>query len=163
MGNSSSSNRVSARDRAILDLKLQRDQVQKYQKQIRTTSLREIAVARECLRRGDRSRAKLALRRQKYHNSILTTTDEQLFQLEKLVADVEFALVQKDVIFGIQQGTAVLKDIHRQIGTADQVEKLLADNEEATAYQEVRFEISISPLFGRAQRTLLITAVIVKD
>jgi charged multivesicular body protein 6 len=68
----------------------------------------------------------------------LSKTDSQLAQLEQLTSDVEFALVQKDVLYGLQQGTAVLKEIHKEMGGIENVEKLLADNEEARAYQEVR-------------------------
>lgn len=42
--------------------------------------------------------------------------------------------MQKDVLFGLQQGTKVLKQIH-EMGGVEQVEKLIGENEEARAYQ----------------------------
>ena len=77
----------------------------------------------------------LALRRKRYQESLLSQTDTQLEQLQKLTSDIEFAAVQKDVMFGLQQGTAVLKQIHAEMGGIEHVEKLLADNEEARAYE----------------------------
>ncbi|KAH7395298.1 charged multivesicular body protein-like protein 6 [Phaeosphaeria sp. MPI-PUGE-AT-0046c] len=136
MGNSGSSNKISAQDKAILDMKNQRDKLRQYQKRITVLTDREKEIAKECLAKGQTDKAKLALRRKKYQESLLSKTDAQLAQLEQLTSDVEFALVQKDILYGLQQGTAVLKEIHKEMGGIENVEKLLADNEEARAYQE---------------------------
>ncbi|KAJ4990546.1 snf7 family protein [Stagonosporopsis vannaccii] len=138
MGNTSSSNKISAQDKAILDMKNQRDKLRQYQKRITVLTDREKAIAKECLAKGDTNRAKLALRRKKYQEGLIQKTDAQLAQLEQLTSDVEFALVQKDVLYGLQQGTAVLKEIHKEMGGIENVEKLLGENAEARAYQEVR-------------------------
>ncbi|CAK3892589.1 Charged multivesicular body 6 [Lecanosticta acicola] len=136
MGNSSSSNKISAQDRAILDLKIQRDKLHQYQKRISIVTTRETEIARQCLRSGNKQKALLALRRKKYQESLLAKTDQQLAQLQALTSDVEFALVQKDVLFGLQQGTAVLKEIHKEMGGLDKVEMILGESEEAQAYQK---------------------------
>ncbi|EDU41896.1 charged multivesicular body protein 6-B [Pyrenophora tritici-repentis] len=136
MGNSSSSNKISAQDKAILDMKNQRDKLRQYQKRITVLTDLEKEIAKECLAKGDTNKAKLALRRKKYQESLLSKTDQQLAQLEILTSDVEFALVQKDVLYGLQQGTAVLKEIHKEMGGIENVEKLLGESEEARAYQE---------------------------
>ena len=127
--------------RAILDMKNQRDKLHQYQKKITVITDREKEIAKECLQRGDKKKALLALRRKKYQESLLVKTDAQLAQLEILTSDVEFALVQKDVLFGLQQGTAVLKEIHREMGGIENVEKLLGESEEAQAYQRVCINI----------------------
>lgn len=124
--------------RAILDMKNQRDKLHQYQKRITVVTSREEAIARECVRRGDKPRALLALRRKKYQETLLQKTDQQLAQLEALTSDVEFALVQKDVVFGLQQGTAVLKEIHKEMGGIDKVEMIMGETADAQAYQRVR-------------------------
>ncbi|GAB7325462.1 hypothetical protein MBLNU13_g09479t1 [Cladosporium sp. NU13] len=106
MGNSNSSNKISAQDKAILDMKVQRDKLQQYQKRIKIVTDRETEVAHQ-----------------------------QLAQLQALTSDVEFALVQKDVVFGLQQGTAVLKEIHKEMGGLEKVELIMSETEEAQAYQ----------------------------
>ncbi|KAL5341695.1 Snf7-domain-containing protein [Aspergillus crustosus] len=136
MGNSNSSHKVSTQDRAILDMKNQRDRLHQYQKRITVLTDRETAIAKECLARDDRKRALLALRRKKYQESLLSKTDAQLAQLEQLTSQVEFALVQKDVLFGLQQGTRVLQAINKEMGGIQGVEKLMGETEEARAYQE---------------------------
>ena len=119
-------------------MKNQRDKLHQYQKRITIITNREKEIAKECLRNGDKSRALLALRKKKYQESLLAKTDQQLAQLEMLTSDVEFALVQKDVVFGLQQGTSVLKQIHHEMGGLERVELIMGENEEARAYQNVR-------------------------
>ncbi|RAL09310.1 ESCRT-III subunit protein VPS20 [Aspergillus homomorphus CBS 101889] len=148
MGNANSSHKISAQDRAILDLKNQRDKLRQYQKRITVLTDRETAIAKECLARDDRKRALLALRRKKYQESLLEKTDKQLEQLEQLTGQIEFALVQKDVLYGLQQGTQVLQTINKEMGGIEGVEKLMGETEEARAYQE---EIS-QMLAGRLSR-----------
>ncbi|MCJ1466449.1 Vacuolar protein sorting-associated protein 20 [Pseudocyphellaria aurata] len=136
MGNTTSSHKISAQDRAILDMKNQRDKLHQYQHRITAITTRETAVARECLLRGDKPKALLALRRKKFQETLLSKTDAQLETLEQLTSNVEFALVQKDVVYGLQQGTKVLKQIHAEMGGIEQVEKLMGESEEARAYQK---------------------------
>lgn len=94
-------------------------------------------MAKDLLARGDKPRALLALRRKKYQETLLTKTDAQLEQLEALTARVEFALIQKDIVFGLEQGTKVLSEIHAEMGGIENVEKLMGENAEAVAYQKV--------------------------
>ncbi|KAK3397370.1 Snf7 family, partial [Sordaria brevicollis] len=134
MGNSPS--RVTAQDKAILDLKTQRDKLHQYQRKITVLTDRETAIAKQMLAKGDKQRALLALRRKKYQESLLQKTDAQLEQLEKLTSSVEFALIQKDVFFGLQQGTKVLKEIHAEMGGLEHVEKMMGETAEEVAYQQ---------------------------
>ena len=116
-------------------MKNQRDRLHQYQRKITLITSRETQIARECLSRGDKPRALLALRRKKYQESLLAKTDAQLEQLEQLTSSVEFALVQKDVVFGLQRGTEVLKMIHKEMGGLEKVEQLMGESEEERAYQ----------------------------
>lgn len=125
--------------RAILDMKNQRDRLHQYQRRITVLTDKETDIAKQMLAKGDKKRALLALRRKKYQESLLAKTDAQLAQLEKLTNDVEFALIQKDVVFGLQQGTKVLKEIHAEMGGIENVEKLMGETAEAIAYQQVSY------------------------
>lgn len=141
-------------------MKNQRDRLHQYQKRITIITDRETQIAKECLRRGDKKRALLALRRKKYQESLLAKTDAQLGQLEVLTSDVEFALVQKDVLFGLQQGTAVLKEMHKEMGGVEEVEKLLGESEEAQAYTKVR---TANITLNRAGRDRLLMHFILQE
>ncbi|KAK9457930.1 Snf7-domain-containing protein [Dipodascopsis uninucleata] len=136
MGNSSSSprGRITKQDQAVLDMKLQRDKLRQYQKKIQIILDREQEIAREYLVKGDKQRALLALRKRKYQEQLLTKTDAQLETLERLTQNVEFALVEKDILFGLQKGNEVLKEINREM-SMDKVEKLLDETADGIAYQ----------------------------
>ena len=118
-------------------MKNQRDKLHQYQRRITVLTDREKQIAKDMLAKGDKARALLALRRKKYQESLLAQTDAQLEQLENLTSSVEFALVQKDVVFGLQQGTNVLNEIHKEMGGLEHVEKLMGETADAIAYQRV--------------------------
>merc|ERR1712093_849110 len=71
MGNSSSSSKISAQDKAILDMKNQRDKLHQYQRRITVLTDREKEIAKQMLAKGDKPKALLALRRKKYQESLL--------------------------------------------------------------------------------------------
>lgn len=52
------------------------------------------------------------------------------------MSSIEFSLVEKSILLGLQQGNAVLKEIHKEM-TVDMVEKLMGETEDAVAYQRV--------------------------
>ncbi|BFZ59873.1 Vacuolar protein sorting-associated protein 20 [Saitoella coloradoensis] len=135
MGNTSSSRRVTPQDRAVLQMKLQRDKLKQYQKRIQVVLDRERAIAKECLLKGDKRRALLALRQRKYQEQLLVKTDAQLETLEQLTSSIEFALVEKDVLYGLKQGNMVLKEIHKEMNL-EAVEKLMDETADAIAYQK---------------------------
>ncbi|ORY98591.1 Snf7 family [Syncephalastrum racemosum] len=134
MGANSSKHKITAQDRAILDLKVQRDKLKKYQKSINVVLEKEVDIARQALAKGDKKRALLALRKKKYQEQLLEKTDQQLLNLEELTQSVEYALVEKQVLDGLKSGNAVLKEIHKET-SVEAVEKLMDDTADAIAYQ----------------------------
>lgn len=106
-----------------------------YQKKITTVLNAEHAAAQSLLQRGDKPRALLALRRRKYQSSLLLQTDRQLETLEALTSSIEFALIEKDIVFGLKQGNDVLKQIHKEM-TLEAVEKLMDETQEGIRYQK---------------------------
>ncbi|TDL28701.1 hypothetical protein BD410DRAFT_781230 [Rickenella mellea] len=134
MGGNQSIPKITAQDRAILDLKLQRDKLKQYQKKIQTVLDREHEIAKAQLAAGRKDRAIVALRRRKYQESLLQKTDTQLETLEQLVSTIEFSLVEVSVLHGLKQGNEVLKEIHKQMNV-ESVEKLMEETAEAQAYQ----------------------------
>lgn len=94
----------------------------------------ETAAAKSLLSKGDKPRALLALRRRKFQENLLAQTDAQLATLEQLVSGIEFALVEKDVYFGLKQGSEVLKQINREM-SLESVERLMEESQEGIRYQ----------------------------
>ncbi|CDZ97419.1 snf7 family charged multivesicular body protein 6 [Phaffia rhodozyma] len=134
MGAQQSTVKITSQDRAVLDLKLQRDKLKQYQKKIEYVLKREEEIAKEALEAGNKSRALTALRQRKYQQQLLLRTDTQLETLQSLVSSIEFSLVEKSVFEGLKQGNQVLKEIHSEM-TLEKVEKLMGETEEAVSYQ----------------------------
>ncbi|KAF7310814.1 hypothetical protein HMN09_00624400 [Mycena chlorophos] len=150
MGANQSVPKITPQDRAILEsafvilaafelidmhsLKLQRDKLKQYQKQIQFILQREHEIAKTHLAAGNKDRALIALRRRKFQQSLLLKTDGQLATLEELVSTIEFSLVEVSVLHGLQQGNDVLKQIHKEM-SVEAVEKLMDETQEAREYQ----------------------------
>ncbi|PWN47113.1 Snf7-domain-containing protein [Violaceomyces palustris] len=130
----SSGPKITAQDRAILDLKLQRDKIKQYQKKLQTVLDREHQLAKEALSRGDKSKALTALRRRKYQEGLILKTDSQLETLENLVSTIEFSQIEQSVVLGLEQGNKVLKEIHKEM-SVESVERLMEETAEAQSYQ----------------------------
>ena len=80
-------------------------------------------------------RAKLILRKKKYQENLLGTTDKELEALEKLTSDLEFAQVQQQILDGLQVGNEALKKIH-EILTIDEVERIMDETREGIEKQQ---------------------------
>lgn len=80
-------------------------------------------------------RAKLLLRKKKYQETMLSNTDKQLENLEKMAADIEFAQIEVQVIEGLKQGNDALKKMH-QILDIDEIEKIMDETREGIDKQQ---------------------------
>merc|ERR1712083_450139 len=114
--------RINSHDKAVLDLKLQRDKLQQYQKRIELTLETDRQMAKKLLSEGKKDRAKLLLRKKKYHESLLTRTDGQLNNLETLVLD------------GLKNGNEALKKANEMF-SIEEIEQIMDDTAEAAEKQ----------------------------
>lgn len=126
--------RITEQDHAILGLKKQRDQLKQYQKRINRDLEKEKELAKKLLKEGKKDRAKLLLRKKKFQEGLLDKTDAQLDQLERMVHDIEFATVQKQVIDGLRNGNEALEKANAMF-SIDEIEDILADTQEAVEKQ----------------------------
>lgn len=131
---SSKVNKVSSKDKAVLDLKLQRDKVKQYQKRLSLIGDRERELAKQNLAKGNKQRALLFLRKQKFQNQLLEKSFSQLSNLEELIESIEFAQVQQEVVKGLEQGAQTLKAINAEM-SLDKIDKIMDDTAEGIAYQ----------------------------
>ncbi|KAF9208738.1 Vacuolar protein sorting-associated protein 20 [Haplosporangium sp. Z 27] len=135
MGNSTSkANKITAHDKAILDLKVQRDKLKQYNKRLNLVINKELEIAKTHLTKGDKKRALLALRRKKFQEGLLEKTELQMTNLDELTFSIEQALVEQQVFAGLAAGNQVLKELHKEMSLSD-VEKLMDETAEGIAYQ----------------------------
>lgn len=93
--------RVTEQDKAVLQLKQQRDRLKQYQKKIELNLEKDRQLAKKLLAEGKRDRAKLLLKKKKYQENLLQNTDSQLEQLEQLTHDLEFAQIEVQVMYSM--------------------------------------------------------------
>ncbi|KAJ3372366.1 Vacuolar protein sorting-associated protein 20 [Kappamyces sp. JEL0680] len=136
MGNwASNAPKISSKDKAILELKVQRDKLKQYEKKIQLVIEKELAVAKEQLAKKNHHAARLALSKKKYQEQLLEKTGQQLMNIEQLTGTIEYALVEKEIIEKLALGNSVLKQIHQEMDLT-KVEKIMDDTAEGIAYQK---------------------------
>lgn len=124
MGQSPSTPKITAQDRAIYQLKQQRDKLKQYQRKLDHVIARQTELAREALKRNQPERAKVYLRSKKQQESTIAKTYEQLGNLEHLIGTIEFKLIEKDVVQGLTIGSDVLKRLNSEM-SVERIDKLL--------------------------------------
>ena len=132
---SATAHKASGQDKAILDLKIQRDRLRKYQKHLTAVIAKEHELARQHLvEHQDRQRALLILKKKRYQQSLLDKCEDQIMTVEQLTQSIEFAVVEQQVVAGLKSGTQMLKLLNEQMRVED-VERLMMDTEDAIEYQ----------------------------
>jgi len=126
---------VTATDRAVLELKRQRDRLKQLSKLAEKTIAEEVKVAKELLKKGDKRRAMLALKKKKAQEQQIEKAEGMLMNLEEMVQKIVTAQQEIDVFKALEQGKNTLQSLNDQIKIED-VEKLMEDTAEAIAYQE---------------------------
>ncbi|KAI9279948.1 Snf7 family [Umbelopsis sp. AD052] len=154
MGSSASKNKITDQDKAILDLKVQRDKLKQYHKKLQVVADKEVEIAKQSLAQGNKKKALVSLKKKKYQEQLLEKTDAQLMNLEELTNSIEFALVEKQVLDGLQKGNEVLKEIHKEM-SVEAVQKLMDDTADAIEYQNEIDEILSGNLTAEDEEDVL--------
>ena len=158
MGNLFSSkktpSRVTEQDRAILELKKQRDQLQIYQRKIEAEQEKLKSFARQCLQKGEKDKAKLVLKKKRRQETLLKQTDQQIENLEIMVNDIEFAQLERNVVEGLKVGNESLKKMH-QLMSYEDVEKIMEETKEGIEYQQELDDLLAGSLTAEDESSVL--------
>ncbi|XP_024287267.1 charged multivesicular body protein 6 [Oncorhynchus tshawytscha] len=126
--------RVTEQDRAVLQLKQQRDKLKQYQKRITLQLEKERNLAKQLLKDGKKEKALLLLKKKRYQDQLLDKTENQISNLERMCQDIEFAQIEMKVIEGLKVGNDCLKSLHEAM-SIDDVERIMDETQEAIEYQ----------------------------
>lgn len=127
--------RVTEQDKAVLQLKQQRDKLKQYQKKIELNLQKEREVAKKLLKDGKKERALSLLKKKRYQEQLLQKTDNQLDTLELMVQEIEFAQVEAQVVEGLKVGNECLDKMHKML-SLDDVENIMEETKEGIEYQQ---------------------------
>ncbi|KAF3846277.1 hypothetical protein F7725_003355 [Dissostichus mawsoni] len=134
-GRKSQPSRVTEQDKAILQLKQQRDKLKQYQKRIYLQLQKERLLAKQLLKDGKKEKALLLLKKKRYQDQLLEKTEHQISNLEHMVQDIEFMQIEMKVIEGLKVGNDCLKSMH-EIMSIEDVERIMDETQDSIDYQK---------------------------
>lgn len=127
--------RVTEQDKAVLQLKQQRDKLKQYQKRIENNLERDRQLCKELLRNGKKEKAKSLLRKKKFQEEQLNKAEGMLENVEKLTHNLEFTQVEMRVLESLKAGNVALRQLHQLINI-DEVEKIMDETKEGIEKQK---------------------------
>ncbi|KAJ3441234.1 charged multivesicular body protein [Anaeramoeba flamelloides] len=125
---------ITSQDRAVLELKVQRDNLKRSRKKIESVIDKETEIAKQCLRAKKRKQALLALRRKKWQEQTLEKVEKMLTNVEEMTQSIEFKQMEKKVFDSLKSGKDALQQLNKMM-SVEEVEQLMEENEEAMSYQ----------------------------
>lgn len=125
---------VTTQDRSMLDLKVARDKLKRYQKQLDIETTKLTQQAQQLVREGRKDRALVLLKIKRYKLQQVARSDTHLFSVLQLIDTLDWSTQQKEVIDALREGTAALNALHAEM-PIEEVEKLMEDSQEAVAYE----------------------------
>ncbi|XP_002126126.2 charged multivesicular body protein 6-B-like [Ciona intestinalis] len=146
--------RVTPQDRAILELKKQRDTLRTYQRKIENDQEVLKRLAKQCLKDGNKNKAKLLLRKKKRQETLMTQTEQQIDNLEVMANDIEFAQLESNVFEGLKVGNESLKAMHKLMSYED-VEKIMEETQEGIEYQRELDELLAGSVTEEDEESIL--------
>lgn len=127
---------VTEADRALLDVKAQRDQLGGHLRRLRAELARDEDAARSLVRGGQRERALLALRQRKHHQQLLDECAQHLCRLDEVIGNIELACMQRDTVEALAAGVKTLRKVQAEIGGPDRIRQVLEERSGAIAAQQ---------------------------
>lgn len=131
---------MSDHDRAMLQLKKSRDNIDKYSqsmyKKISKEKLlvKNIIATKKNAKTGkldayDELKCKSILKRIRYQESLVTKAVQQLMSLEEMIISIDFKDVEKMFIKGLENGNGILKELNKEL-SLERVDAILDESEE---------------------------------
>jgi len=137
--------RITNHDRAVLQMKQQRDTLKRYQQQVEKLLEKERELAKKLLSENKKDKAKLLLRKKKYQTEQLGRTEAALDTVEKLIQDLEYTQIEAKVVEGLKVGNVALKNANELLNI-EQIEQILDETKEGIEKQREITDLLIGAL-----------------
>lgn len=149
MGNTASSTpTVNPQDKAIFQLKLQKDKLKQYERRTAQLINSETSQVKLLLREGHKGAAKVLLKRSKYQSTLLENVSNQILNLDNLIHNIEFKIIEKEFLKGLSKGNEILMKLNRELNVND-VTKLIDEVNENIEYQNEVDEMLSHSIVGK--------------
>lgn len=123
-------------DLALLDLKVQRDQLVGHRRRAERLFARDEEAAWTLTQAKKKEQAMLALRKKKLHQQMVLECEAHIAKLEELIDSIELARVQQDVVAALAEGVKTLRKVQQETGGVDYINQLLDERQEAIEAQQ---------------------------
>ncbi|CAD7971740.1 unnamed protein product [Amoebophrya sp. A25] len=127
--------RATEADRAILQMKVQRDTLIQQKKKVAHMANAELEKAKDFLREDKKNLAAFCIKKKTIHEKLVTSCDNALIKLYELIDNVEMTAIQADVVKAMEAGSGVLKKMQQEL-TLDRVQTVIAESEEFREWNE---------------------------
>lgn len=116
-------------DKAILNLKVTRDRLTKYQNRQEYTRDLEMQKARELLQANKVDKARLVLKQRKIRETYINNAQKELENIESMINTIETKQMEMEVIRNLDNTNNILKQMN-ELMPVEEVERIMDENEE---------------------------------
>lgn len=137
MGQKGSKIKITEQDKAVLQLKQSKDSIHKYTRRTSDLINEERQQLKLIINENPKtykknSKVRFILKRIHYQEHLLDQASDQLINLENMLSNIEFKLVEKQFFQGLQNGNVILTKLNKEFKNVDDI----MDNvQEQMAYQ----------------------------
>lgn len=138
MGQKGSKIQITETDKAILQIKRSKDELHKFTRRTDDLILDEKLQLKQLIKNNPKNykqnvKVRLLLKRIHYQEHLLQQAADQLINLENMVSNIEFKLIEANFIEGLKNGNMILTKLNREFKNIDE---LMDDVQEQIQYQD---------------------------
>ncbi|KAI5691843.1 Snf7 [Leishmania braziliensis] len=138
---------ITPSDKARLQLKLQRDNVQAAIRKYERVASLEHEKAKEFMRAGNKRKALYCLKREKAQQSQISIVTDMLDNVQRLIDTVEFTQIQGEVVAAMKVGKCELENLNKMLNI-DDIERLMDEASESIEEANQINAVLSQPLAG---------------
>ncbi|CCK68324.1 ESCRT-III subunit protein VPS20 KNAG_0A06680 [Huiozyma naganishii CBS 8797] len=138
MGQKGSKIEITETDRAVLQLKRSKDDIHRFSRRTDELISTEKLQLKKLIKENPKDyksnlRVRLLLKKIHYQSHLLQQASDQLVNLENMLANIEFKLVEVQFLQGLQRGNEILTKLNKEF---DNVDEVMDNVQEQIQYQE---------------------------
>jgi hypothetical protein len=142
---------ISDIDRAILDLKVSRDRLQRYRQRLEQDEQRLLAQAKAAKAAGKQTRALGLLRLRNYKQNQLKSVEDQLLNVLQMVETIDSKQNESQLLAALSKGKDALKQLHQEHSVDRVLELMDQVQEEIEVEREINQILEDVPTLDPAQ------------
>ena len=146
-GSSSGAAEITAHDRAVLQLKLQRDRLGNTTRKLDVLAQKEHDKAKAFMAEGKKEKALYCLKRKRAQEVKVASIRQMLDNIHEMLSSLDFAKIEADVVASMKEGTNALNVLHRHM-QAENVEQVMDE-----AFEAIQISREVSELLGEPLST----------